>query len=357
MSELTRYCIACGRELSEEELPLGGYCLSCFLEIRGVAKSTPVLELEQCSKCSLWKIHGKWTELPSLSEALRKILLNDQRRFIDERVELIEVDEVSVSQAVGKGLSEAVVNATALIGGSTIAKAGFKVKYRVRRTTCPTCSRRMSRSYSAIVQFRSVRGYLLNKERDYISKLLSDPLISQDIVELTEDRSGVDVKFLSVVTAHRVAQLVEKAVGARTVESFKLTKRDYSRGRDIGVTTISVRLPDIDKMDLVDYRGLVSLVRGTRGGFIDLIVLESGEKRSISLKEYWSGRVKKLNEVVEKELTVVGRSLNTLYLLNEETGELIEHPINEHLVGLKNGDRVRGYIIGGRTYVVREEVD
>ncbi|MEM1749540.1 MAG: NMD3-related protein [Desulfurococcaceae archaeon] len=357
MSELTRYCVTCGRELSEEELPLGGYCLSCFLEVRGVIKSTPVLELEQCSKCGLWKIHGKWTEIPSLSEALRRIVLNDQRRFIDERVELIEVDEIGVSQAVGRGLSEAVVSATALVGGSMIAKASFTVRYRVRKTTCPTCSKRISRSYSAVVQFRSARGYLLNREKDYISKLLNDPLISQDIVELIEDKSGVDVKFLSVVTAHRVAQLVEKTLGAKTIESFKLTKRDYSRGRDVGVTTISVRLPDVDKMDLVDYRGSVSLVCGTRSDFIDLIVLESGEKRSIPFKEYWSGRVKKLSEVVEKDFTVVGRSLNTLYLLNEETGELIEYPINKYLVGLKNGDRVKGYIIGGRTYVVREEVD
>lgn len=354
---MTRYCVACGRELSEEELPLGGYCLNCFLEIRGVAKSTPVLELEQCSKCGLWKIHGKWIEIPSLSEALRRIILNDQRHFIDERVELIEVDEVEVTQSMGRGLSEAVVSATALVGSSTIAKASFTVRYRVRKTTCPTCSKKISRSYSAIVQFRSARGYLVNRERDYISKLLSDPLISQDVVELIEDKSGVDVKFLSVVTAHRVAQLLEKAFGAKTIESFKLTKRDYSRGRDIGITTISVRLPDVDKMDLVDYRGSVSLVCGIRSGFIDLIVLESGEKRSIPLKEYWSGRVKKLSEVVEKELTVIGRSLNTLYLLNEETGELIEYPVNEYLVGLKNGDRVRGYIIGGRTYVVREEVD
>ncbi len=357
MSELTRHCIACGKELSEEELLLGGYCLNCFMEIKGVAKSTPALELEQCSKCGSWKIHGKWAELPSLSEALRRIVLSDQRRFIDERAELIEVDEVKVSQAAGRGLSEAVVGATALIGGSMIAKAYFKVKYRVRKTTCPTCSRRASRSYSAVVQFRSARGCLLNREKDYISKLLSDPLISQDVVELTEDRSGVDVKFLSVATAHRVAQLIEKTAGAKIVESFKLTKRDYSRGRDVGVTTISVRFPDIDKMDLVNYRGSVSLVRGTRNGFIDLIMLESGEKRSVPLKEYWSGRLKKLSEAVEKKLTVVGRSLNTLYLLNEETGELIEHPINEHLVGLKNGDRVKGYIMGGRTYVIREEVD
>ncbi len=354
---MTRYCIACGKELNEEELPLGGYCLKCFLEIKGIAKSTPVLELEQCSKCSLWKIHGKWIEIPSLSEAIRRIVLNDQRHFTDERVELIEVDEVRVSQAVGKGLSEAVVSATALMGGSMIAKAYFKVRYRVRKTICPTCSRKASRSYSAIVQFRSARGHLLNRERDYVSKLLSDPLISQDIVELTEEKSGVDVKFLSVVTAHKVARLIEKTTGAKIVESFKLTKRDYSRGRDIGVTTISVRFPDIDRMDLVDYRGSVSLVCGTRGGFIDLIVLESGEKRSVPFKEYWSGKVKKLSEVVERELTVVGRSLNTLYLLNEETGELIEHPVNERLVSLKNGDRVKGYVVGGRTYVMREEVD
>ncbi len=344
------YCVKCGKSVDREELLGNGYCVDCFLREYGVFAKTPVLELTVCTKCGSWRIRGRWFKV-GLEEAIRHTLLDNQSRYTHDYVEILEVDEVYGIHSIGKGLYRVFTKMHVLIGPSVREVDGV-VEYRLSKTVCPECMRKASKTYNAVVQVRSMRGKLSSFEKSVVEKILSEPSIASDVVEVVETRNGVDIRLLSPVTARRIASILNRDYGARVIETFKTRKYDPSRGKRLGVTTFSVRLPDLSIGDVVSYNGVYGVICNVYGGSFRVYEFSSDKYRVFSIEDYWSKRVVRVEDVVSREYTVVGYDSSTIYLIDEE-GSMIEYPRLVNLNSVREGDKIRGYWIKDRLYMVK----
>ncbi|RLG84586.1 MAG: NMD protein affecting ribosome stability and mRNA decay [Thermoprotei archaeon] len=351
---MTRYCVKCGILETEETPLINGYCPKCYLEYKGVFKKTPLLEVILCSKCGSLRFKGKWVYTRSLEDALVRILEADYKRFVNDEVDNLIVDNITNIHRINKNYYEAYAEVNASLQSKTYVKGKYAVRFRVVKTVCPNCLKKTGKSFNAIVQVRSERGYLTEDEINHVYNILMEPGISEDIVEISENKNGIDVKTMSPVIAKRIASIITRDKGAKIIESFKLRKYDPSTGRRLGIITISVRLPAINIGDVLLYKGVPGVVREYSGSRIILEKFD-GEIIRVKMDEYWSGALVRPHVVLEKEYVVLGYDNTTIYLLDEATGEIKEYPRQINLYSLREGDRVRSYRIGDKMYIVRIE--
>lgn len=353
---MVRYCVKCGKKESSKEPLINGYCIDCFLKYRGLLREIPVFEITVCSKCGSWRYHGRWLQPMALEGIIRRYILDTSEHYVNSGVEILEVEEVHGFHRVNKNFYEAVVRVSALLGGSKIISRPIIVRFKITKSICPRCLRKAGKVFNAIVQIRSSRGRLTEDEKQYIRKVLSEPSIVDDIVDVEENRNGINIKMVTPVLARRLAALFSREKGAKVIETFKIRKYDPSRGRKEGITTLSVRLPDLEQGDIVEYKGSISVIDEVKDSRIKITDLESGESHSVPVSEYWDGKLVKTREYIEeKDYLVIASDPSTIYLMDEVTGEIKEYPRLVSLNNVKEGDKMKGYIIRNNLYIVKKK--
>jgi len=353
---VVRYCVKCGKKESSKEPLINGYCIDCFLKYRGLLREIPVFEITVCSKCGSWRYHGRWLQPMALEGIIRRYILDTSEHYVNSGVEILEVEEVHGFHRVNKNFYEAVVRVSALLGGSKIISRPIIVRFKITKSICPRCLRKAGKVFNAIVQIRSSRGRLTEDEKQYIRKVLSEPSIVDDIVDVEENRNGINIKMVTPVLARRLAALFSREKGAKVIETFKIRKYDPSRGRKEGITTLSVRLPDLEQGDIVEYKGSISVIDEVKDSRIKITDLESGESHSVPVSEYWDGKLVKTREYIEeKDYLVIASDPSTIYLMDEVTGEIKEYPRLVSLNNVKEGDKMKGYIIRNNLYIVKKK--
>lgn len=351
-----RYCVKCGRREEPGRPLINGLCPDCFIKYRGVFKETPVLNIVLCSKCGRWKYSGRWFDPSGLGEIITRILSLDYRKYVNDGVESVEVRNVRSVHRVARGYYEAIIDLSVVLRGEVRVSTTVIIRFKVVKTICPRCIRRAGKSFNALIQVRSERGFLTEKEIEYVYDVIARDSVVEEVVEISENKNGVDIKIMDPVVAKRLAAVISREKGAKVIETFKLRKYDPSRGVKLGVTTISVRLPDISEGDIVLHNGEPGVVRKYSGAHMVIEKLDGSEVK-VSIEDYWRGVVSKpKNLVMEGEYTVVGYDSSSIYLVNNETGEFIEYPRSPSLYNLKQGDITRGFKIGGKLYMVKNSV-
>lgn len=351
---MVRYCVRCGR-LEDKDNPLiNSMCPRCYLESKGVFKRTPILDIVLCSKCGQLRFRGRWTRVSGLEDAIKLVLEGSFKKYVNDEVTGLLVGTVSNVRRVNKDYYSAFVEVRAVLEDKAVVDSSYTIHFRLTKMVCPNCFKKAGKTFNAIVQVRSERGYLTDEEIDYIYDIVSDPVISDDIVEIDENRNGIDIKVINVVVAKRIASIITRDKGAKIIETFKLRRYDPSQGRKLGIITISVRLPSINKGELVMYKGELMKIREWSGSGL---ILESMDGRSIRVRmeEYWGGAVRRPDHVMVKDYIVLSYDHSTIYLLDEETGEIMEFPRQTNLYSLREGDRVRSYRVGDKVYLTKVE--
>ncbi len=350
-----RYCSKCGREVSEEEyIDSYGYCIDCFLKYRGIFREKPVLKITICPRCGSWRLHGEWYRPTSLEEIIRRTFLAEERKFIDHHVSIIDVSvsENHVKLYKNRYLVEA--EFTVLINNSVTRITRDKIEYIIEKKPCPKCIARSGKSHKAFIQVRSERGKLSDHEKRLVMKIVSEPSISEEVVEISENKYGIDIKVLSIQIAKKIASQIVKHTGAKITESFKPTKYNPRRGSWTGISTLSVRIPSIEKGDLVEYDGRPAVVKRIDSHGIYIEFLDDGSSLSIDYESYWHGVLRKQGYMVYyRKYRVIAHDHSTLYLLDEDRGEMREYPITSYSRDISDGDIVYIVKIKNRDYIVK----
>ncbi|MCY0868868.1 MAG: 60S ribosomal export protein NMD3 [Desulfurococcus sp.] len=334
-----RFCVKCGREVPGEDL-VRGYCIDCYLKYHGVFKSKPRVEVVVCPKCGSWYFKGAWHPPADTREVLRRILLDTLRRFLNEEVELVDVQPEYDSEA---DLSGGTVRARlSLKVGRHSIEVEEPVEVKLAYRVCDRCLRRSTGRHEALVQVRFDPAGKPSSLYRRVYSLLQDLGLTSSLVEVEELKDGFDAKFEDIVSARRYAGTLERKFGAKLTESFKSVRYDSRRGRWSGVLTISARIPVIEEGDIIEYNGKLGVVEQVADGYLRILLLESGVEVKAPLSGYWSSLIKKPRGVsVSREAyTVTAVDKSTVYLLSEETGEVREHRLDPGSYLLKPGDRV-----------------
>jgi len=352
----TRFCVKCGREFKQEDL-INSLCVNCYLKYHGVFKETPHVELTICPKCGSWYFKGAWHPSLDIREVIRRELLADLHRFLYENISVIEVDVVSDIYKINAGEYGVKAIFTMEVDGRHVVKVNQVVITKLRYRTCDKCMRRTTGSHKVLVQVRFEPLENIEGLRREVMELLRDLEIGESIIEVMELREGLDIKFEDIVSPRKYVNILVKKYGAKTSESFKSTKYDFQEGKWSGVMTISVRIPAIRENDIVRYRGKLGIVKQAEKGVIRILILETGEEVEARLSEYWDRVLEKPSGIYidERVFTVIAIDKSTIYLLNEETGELREASLTPANYGLKPGDKVIILSDGERELVVKKE--
>lgn len=348
-----KYCIKCGRQESNGVPIIGNYCIDCYMKYRGVFKETPSFKVVLCSKCGKWRFVGKWVGPDSLENIVSKLLENYYKKFVHDEIRLVKVKKVSSAIKIMRNYYEVIMNLNVVFKNNVETNAEAIIKFSLEKTVCPQCLKKAGKTFNALVQVRSERGFLTDDEIDYVYDVVSKDNLIEFIVEISENKSGIDIKLLDPVIAKKIASIMCREKGAKITETFKLRKYDPSRGVKRGIITISVRLPDISRGDILLYRGEPGVVEKYNGDKI-FVKMINGDLIKASIDDYWNGILVKPRDLVYGDTyTVVGYDNSSVYLVNDDTGELIEYPRMGSLYNLKQGDKMRGLRIGDKFYIIK----
>lgn len=350
-----KYCVRCGKTVPEKEPLIDGYCINCYLKYKGIFVSRPVLNITICPRCGSWMFKGEWKDPLSMREIIRRTLLSESYRLIDRHhVNLLDASimtepyKINESQYAVKALLHVVIEDYYPVN---LEK---EIVLNINRKICPRCLAYAGKSHRALVQIRSVDGIFGKKEKEIIEKALSDPGVAGEIIEIKENKHGLDVKLLTSVAAKRLSTILNRLTGAKVVESFKPTRYNPDKGRWSGITTLSVRLPSIRIGDLVEYNGKPGVVREVSSHGVKVEFLEEGKVESIKFEKYWNGHLRKSGRLVYGETySVIVTDKTTIYLLNEETGEIKDYPRTKSLSNVSEGDKVRAVRVRDKVYMIK----
>ena len=199
-----RYCVKCGKEVERDEyIERYSMCIDCFLKYRGVFVAKPVLYITMCPRCGSWRLSGEWMKPAPLNEVIRRVFLNEHHRFVDRDVEVLDLDVTGEPIRVYKNRYRVEAELLVLFNNVVERKIPTTIEYVLEKKPCPKCIAFAGKSHKALIQIRSEEGRLNSSDKQIIEKILSDPVISSDIVEITENKYGLDIKFYTLNIAKR----------------------------------------------------------------------------------------------------------------------------------------------------------
>ncbi len=348
-----RFCVKCGAEDSPENPIVGHLCLKCLIGEKELFEVKGSKHIVVCPICSSYMVDNSWVRGTGDVEETIHMLAE---RIVESNIvpkepaeEVVEVEKVEVERRRG-GKYWAKVTAVLSINGAK-AKQTLYIPLNVEKKPCPKCLMKSGKDYDAVLQIRSERGTVTEEELREAGELFAKVGSGEDIVELVDQKEGLDVLLTSKEIAKRAAQLMRYNMGAKIIETHSVVGM-RSDGRMRTRLTISIRLPSIKEGEGLLYHGEPALFTGFSKGKFHLYLLPSDREVAVPVDDWWSmrrsGEIVYLNERYHR----MGKIVKLDPLTVESEGEILEA---EGPVGLREGQDV--YIIKykGKVFVLPKE--
>ncbi len=243
------FCVECG---SEDEI-FGSLCRNCLLS-KELIMPPAYIALEMCHDCGRFFESGRWKDVYHI-ELASSIL--DDRTKTHAQVESLSWDIPDFLPE--KGEHREICQAVAMIGGKEFEQ-DFEVGIRIRVQMCPSCSRKSSDYFEAVIQLR--KDNVSTKDAETELAIENQLILNYtDTLAGNEDNAflskwgtvqgGIDYYIGSIVLAKNIAAKMRDNYGASLKESNTVVgMRD---GQDLFRWTILVRMPLNGVGDVVAY--------------------------------------------------------------------------------------------------------
>lgn len=237
------FCVVCGRT----DLPLtDGECAEC------AAKRLPLVTAPErpvrvvCPTCGSRLIRAHW----ETSDAGERLTHDDLAPFLVAHPE-VGIRRVRWTETGGSRLQADIEGAVELRFRGQEFVRGVKMTVRTEHRTCPTCSRKSGRFFTATIQLRATLDAPRETAVDRRHRLEAawDAVLPEFRRSWREALSwkeplpeGWDVYLTDTLAARSIARLVKDRLGAELKESATLWGR--KDGRDVYRTTLCLRIPE-----------------------------------------------------------------------------------------------------------------
>lgn len=350
---MSRFCAKCGRVRDSSTPFIGNLCVKCFLEEYSVLEIPKEVTLHLCSKCLSYKFKGKW--FPPKSYMLKNVVFEVLEKELSQKIKL-KVKELNVyysltlPEKIGTRFTSTLKALVKAGKYSTVQEQTITVN--ISYEVCPNCSMKISKTYKALVQVRSVKTRLSYREKILISNVLKG-IEERNIVEIVELREGLDIKTTDTATARKIALKIKHKTGAKVRETHENIRRTRE-GKRISKLIITVRIPEFLEDDIIIFENEVYRIVKVNDAYVTLVNERSGEKRTLPVEVLWEGKFKKLtNEYPSAKLVVIGISDTKVYTLRvDKEYEMYEIPIAKIPHNVKVGEELKAIIINGKPYVL-----
>ena len=313
------FCVECGRE---DEL-IGSLCRECYSKKHSLVLLADHVDLTLCAHCSAMESKKGWEDVGSMREAVERAVeqalnLSKDARVTDMKVQISQKDERNFQADIDVLLS--------VEGKEFERKLGTIV--RLKRGSCPECSKQQGRYYEAILQVRGPGRSLPERTEAEVERLVKGRVSSMRkssreifLSKIERVKGGLDFYFSTIPAARSIARELETSMCAEYKESSSLWgRRD---GKEIYRMTFMVRFQGFAKGDVIEHDSELYYVAGMSRGMVRGIDLAKGEERAIRLKD--SGEcslVRPSSEILKA--VVVADAGDELQVLDPETMKTLD---------------------------------
>jgi len=322
-------CSRCGK--NNPPILIENICLNCFLETK--VEYHRIISLPVCQFCGKVKVFGSWKNVTEekITEHVLNEIDKDARRIFSRY-------GVSVfSQLNNKG--EIVVVLSSEHG---LDEWRPNVAVSMNYSICPECSRKITGYHEALIQFRSHKGLLPEKERREIKKELEKlpSELRSSLIEIKDVREGIDVKVYEHSSARSIANIITRKLPSEIKETFKLISA--KGGKKKTKLTISVRLYEKIADKIMEYEEKPVIVNFDGRGKAVILDLKTGKKTTMPHREALN-KLRPYRGFIE-EVEIIGvtsREVHVIRLSGEYSFEKISL---DHVYGEARKGR-KGYLL------------
>jgi nonsense-mediated mRNA decay protein 3 len=349
------FCPRCG---SEDEELYEGICTSCFVKQAKIISIPQDLEVTICAHCSSLLKGLKWEDSELSEEELVRLTIMENY----ETPSYVQDLELAIEIITIRGsIYECIIHAEGNVMGTRIIEE-HHTNVKVKKGACPDCSKYASGYFESVIQIRADKRFPSPKEIQTIDQIIRTKISSLSIKnrmayvsDVSMIKEGVDYYIGSYKAARKIATAVKDVMGGVIQESPRLVGRDKSRGKDLYRIWISIRLPDFQKDDFIEYESRKGKVKGFDGKKILLNSLESQDVWSVMWKEYNKIKVVARSSDI-KTTNVTSKTPKTIQILHPDTYQPVDININNEISDLEIGDEVKVVEIQGILYILNNGI-
>ncbi|MDO5848973.1 MAG: 60S ribosomal export protein NMD3 [Methanobrevibacter sp.] len=333
------FCPECG---STDKKMVGDICIDCFLKDFQMIEIPERIEVTICKHCNSKLEEGKWSESNLPEEEIvyraleRNIKIND---LVENEIIDLEIEQIKGSTA------ECVVIVYGEVYGTGIEET-HDVDVKIIRTACPTCSKIQSGYYESVIQFRADNREIHPEEYEKADKIVARTLNKQYkkdklayCPQIAKLKEGHDYYIGSLKTGRKVANALKDEFGGIIKESPRLISEDKSTGKGLYRIWISVRIPEFEIGDFIEYQDKILQVEDIGKNRVVGIDIESNKKHTIPWKDTESIKVIKKAKDVEKA-GVISKSPTTIQILDPTDYSVVDLEVKDNLTDINIGDEV-----------------
>jgi nonsense-mediated mRNA decay protein 3 len=200
---------------------------------------------------------------------------------------------------------------------------------RVRNNVCDVCSKQFGGYYEATIQIRPGKKKLTKDELDDIRsnvESLVEGLRAKGnrglfITDVGEEHGGLDFYLSDRGTAYSIAKQIQEQYGGEIKQSAKNVGMEDSK--QIYRMTYLVRLPSLQKGDIISFDNDFFFISSVRGNKIRLINLSNWEELVVDSKVLQNTNSLGGKELI-KEMIFVSQSKSEVQLMDSETYKTID---------------------------------
>lgn len=339
------FCIECG---STDKKMIGEICIDCFLKEFQMIEIPENINVEICSHCNSRLEEGKWQEsfIPEeeiIYRALeRNIKIND----------LVENEDINLEIDQMKGtIANCLVEVVGEVYGVSLDET-HDVSVRILKTVCPTCSKIQSGYYESVVQFRADSREIKKEEYEMANEIVARTLDKQVKVDklaycpqIAKLKEGYDYYIGSLKTGRKIAENLKEEFGGIIKESPRLISEDKSTGKGLYRIWISIRIPEFEIGDFIEYDGKIIQVNDIAKNIVVGNDIKTNKKQNIPLKNINDIKlIKKACDI--QTTTIISISPRIIQILD---------PADYSAVDLEMKDKFNDYNIGDEIKLIKIE--
>ncbi len=346
------FCIECG---SEDKQMVGEICIDCFLKEFEMIEIPGNIIVEICSHCSSRLEEGKWSEsyLPEeeiIYRALeRNIKIND----------LVENEEINLEIDQIKGtIANCFVEVVGDVYGVSIDET-HDTQVRIQKTVCPTCSKLQAGYYESVIQFRADTREIKSEEYEKADEVVARTLDKQAKVDklaycpqIAKLKEGYDYYIGSLKTGRKVAEALKEEFGGVIKESPRLISEDKSTGKGLYRIWISVRIPEFEINDIVEYENKIIQVSDIDKNRVVGTDIKTNKKHNIPMKSLENIKLVKKESEIEST-TIISMSPKIIQILDPSDFSAVDLEMHDEFKDYNIGDEIRIIKIDNYIYLIK----
>ena len=311
------FCVECGKE---GQIFKDGSCINCYLKTHKFSKGPEIIDLPVCSHCGSYKFKNTWTS-ELFSEFIRRIIKHNYQ--ISNELKKINIDTECKGN---KDEMSCKVYITGLIEDIEVTEEHDLI-VRLKRTVCDNCSKQFGGYHEAIVQIRTEKTKLTDKEFDDIIitvKSLIEDLRAKGnrgifITDIGEEHGGLDFFISEKGAGLIIAKKIQDLYGGEIKQSSKnIGMKD---GRQLYRMTYLIRLPPFTKGDFIKFENTIFQISSMHGNKVKIINLKDWNEIMMDLKLIHNSKILG-NKELRKEMIVVSQKTDEVQLMDPKSYEI-----------------------------------